>query len=187
MRVIIGGIPGVGKTTVLDELVKEGFRVENYGDAMLKEAISMDYAKNRDELRKLPIEKQKEIQKLAAEKLSRFKDVIIDTHFSINTNGGYLPGLPVAVLDALKPDLFISVEADPLEVFERRKNDPRRNRDRDSLERIRAHMEANRSYGITYSAMTGSPLLVVMNENGRVKEASEKIILAIKPHDGGLK
>ncbi|MCL5874004.1 MAG: adenylate kinase [Candidatus Thermoplasmatota archaeon] len=187
MRVVIGGIPGVGKTTVLDEIVKEGFRVENYGDAMLKEAISMDYAKNRDELRKLPVERQKEIQMLAAEKLARFKDVIIDTHFSINTHGGYLPGLPVAVLNVLQPDLFVSVEADPLEVFERRKNDPRRNRDRDSLERIRAHLEANRSYGITYSAMTGSPLLVVMNENGKVKEASVKIIQAIKPHDGGVK
>lgn len=184
MRVIIGGISGVGKTTVMDELVKEGFRVENYGDAMLKEAISKGYARNRDELRKLPIDKQKEIQKLAAERLAQFKEVIIDTHFSISTTGGYLPGLPVHVLDELHPDLLISVEADPLEIFERRKNDPRRNRDRDSLERIRSHLEANRNYGITYSAMTGSPLLVVMNENGKVKEASARIVSVIKLHDG---
>lgn len=185
MKVIIGGIPGVGKTTVLDELVKEGFRVENYGDAMLKEAIAKDYAKNRDELRKLPIEKQKEIQKKAAERLSQFNEVIIDTHFSVNTKGGYLPGLPVSVLESIRPDLLISIEADPLEVFERRKNDPRRNRDKDSLERIRAHLEANRSYGITYSAMTGSPLLVVMNENGRAKEASARIISVLRPDNGG--
>jgi adenylate kinase len=184
MRVIIGGISGVGKTTVMDELVKAGFRVENYGDAMLKEAISKDYAKNRDELRRLPVDKQKEIQKLAAERLAQFNDVIIDTHFSINTNCGYLPGLPVHVLKELHPDLLISVEADPLEVFERRKNDPRRNRDRDSLERIRSHLEANRNYGITYSAMTGSPLLVVMNENGKVKEASARIVSVIKLHNG---
>ncbi|MCL4447251.1 MAG: adenylate kinase [Thermoplasmatales archaeon] len=186
MKVIIGGIPGVGKTTVLDELLKEGFRVENYGDAMLKEAIARDYAKNRDELRKLPVERQKEIQRIAAEKLAQLGEVIIDTHFSISTKGGYLPGLPLKVLDVLLPDLFISIEADPLEIFERRKNDPRRNRDRDSLERIRAHLEANRNYGITYSAMTGSPLLVVMNENGKVKEASAKIISVIKPIDGGV-
>ncbi|MCL4412606.1 MAG: adenylate kinase [Candidatus Thermoplasmatota archaeon] len=185
MKVIIGGIPGVGKTTVLEELLKDGFRVENYGDAMLKEAIARDYAKSRDELRKLPVVKQQEIQALAAEKLAQFKDVIIDTHFSVNTKGGYLPGLPVNVLDTLHPDLFISIEADPLEIFERRKNDPRRNRDKDSLERIRSHMEANREYGITYSAMTGSPLLVVMNENGKVKEASLKIISVIRPNDEG--
>ncbi len=185
MKVIIGGIPGVGKTTVLDELVREGFRVENYGDAMLKEAVAKDYAKNRDELRKLPIEKQKEIQMKAAERLSQINEVIIDTHFSVNTRGGYLPGLPVSVLESIHPDLLISIEADPLEVFERRKNDPRRNRDKDSLERIRAHLEANRSYGITYSAMTGSPLLVVMNENGRAKEASARIISVLRPDHGG--
>lgn len=181
---MIGGIPGVGKTTVLDELVREGFRVENYGDAMLKEALSKGYVKSRDELRKLPVERQKEIQKLAADRLSRSGDVIIDTHFSVTTKGGYLPGLPMKVLDVLQPDLFISIEADPLEIFERRKNDTRRNRDRDSLERIRAHLEANRNYGITYSAMTGSPLLVVMNENGKVKETSARIISVIRPHDG---
>ncbi|MCL5407895.1 MAG: adenylate kinase [Candidatus Thermoplasmatota archaeon] len=185
MRVIIGGIPGVGKTTVLDELVREGYRVENYGDVMLKEAISREYAKNRDELRKLPVEEQKEIQKIAAEKLSQFDDVIIDTHFSVSTKDGYLPGLPIPVLNVLHPDLLISMEADPLDIFERRKNDPMRNRDKDSLERIRAHLEANRSYGITYSAMTGSPLLVVMNENGKAKEASEKIASVVRQCNGG--
>lgn len=187
MKVIIGGIPGVGKTTVLDELAKEGFRVENYGDAMLKEAVSKGYVKSRDELRKLPVDKQKEIQKIAAEKLSQLDKVIVDTHFSVNTKGGYLPGLPVGVLDALNPDLLIAIEADPLEIFERRKNDPRRNRDRDSLERIRAHLEANRGYGITYSAITGSPLLVVMNENGKFKEAAERIASVIKPSDGSVR
>ncbi len=187
MRVIIGGIPGVGKTTVLDVLVKEGFRVENYGDAMLKEAVARNYARNRDELRKLPLEKQKEIQKAAAEKLAQMGDVIIDTHFSVSTKKGYLPGLPVNVLEALKPDLFISIEADPLEIFERRKNDPSRNRDKDSLERIRTHLDANRSYGITYSAMTGSPLLIVMNENGKVREASERIVSVLRPEDGSDK
>jgi adenylate kinase len=185
VKVIIGGIPGVGKTTVLNELAKEGFRIENYGDAMLKEAVARNYAKNRDELRRLPVDKQKEIQRIAAERLSELGDVIIDTHFSISTGGGYLPGLPPHVLNVLNPDLFVSIEADPLEIFERRKNDANRNRDRDSLERIRAHLEANRSYGITYSAITGSPFLVVMNENKRAAEASAKIASVIKTQNGG--
>jgi adenylate kinase len=184
VKVIIGGIPGVGKTTVLNELAKEGFRIENYGDAMLKEAVARNYAKNRDELRRLPVDKQKEIQRIAAERLSELGDVIIDTHFSISTGGGYLPGLPPHVLNVLNPDLFVSIEADPLEIFERRKNDANRNRDRDSLERIRAHLEVNRSYGITYSAITGSPFLVVMNENKRAAEASAKIASVIKTQNG---
>lgn len=187
MKVIIGGIPGVGKTTVLDVLAKNGVSVENYGDVMLNEAVTRGYVKSRDELRKLPVEKQKEVQRVAAERLSQIQDLIIDTHFCISTNGGYLPGLPIHILDTLNPDLLISLEADPLEIFERRKNDTKRNRDRDSLEKIRGHLEANRSYGITYSAITGSPLLVVMNEDGKASEASAKIASVLDSKDGGSK
>jgi adenylate kinase len=184
MRVIIGGIPGVGKTTVLNALTSKGFRVENYGDSMLRVAVSLNYAANRDELRKLPLWKQKEVQKLAAESLSKFESVIVDTHFCVQTDGGYLPGLPPYVLEILKPDLFISIEADPLEIFERRKKDTNRRRDNDSLEKIRQHMEVNRGYGINYSAMTGSPFLIVMNENDRVTEATLKIEAVLKPSTG---
>lgn len=176
MRIIIGGIPGVGKTTVLNVLITSNIVVENYGDVMLKEAIRLNYAKNRDDLRKLPIEVQKDIQRKASEYLARLNEVVIDTHFSIQTPKGFLPGLPPDVLGILKPDLFIAIEADPLEIFERRKNDSQRNRDDDSLDKIRRHMEVNRSYGIAYSAMTGSPFLIVMNENGKHNEAAQQIM-----------
>jgi adenylate kinase len=179
MKVIIGGIPGVGKTTVLNVLIKSGILVENYGDVMLKEAVRMNYVKNRDDLRRLPIDIQKNIQKKASEYLSGLSSIVIDTHFSIQTPGGFLPGLPPDVLQILKPDLFISIEADPLEVFERRKNDQQRNRDDDSLDKIRRHMEVNRAYGISYSAMTGSPIMIVMNENGKHEEAAHQIIRVI--------
>ena len=42
----------------------------------LPTAIVRDYAKSRDELRKLPVVKQKEIQTLAAEKLAQFKEIL---------------------------------------------------------------------------------------------------------------
>jgi len=64
-------------------------------------------------------------------------------------------------------------------VFERRKNDQQRNRDDDSLDKIRRHMEVNRAYGISYSAMTGSPMMIVMNENGKHEEAANQIIRVI--------
>jgi adenylate kinase len=179
MKVIIGGIPGVGKTTVLNELIKRGLIVENYGDVMLKEAMELKFVSTRDELRKLPIETQKNIQRKAAQYLSSLKEVIVDTHFSIQTSKGFLPGLPPYVLQILNPDLFVSIEADPLEVFERRKKDQGRKRDEDSLDKIRRHLDINRAFGISYSAMTGSPIMVVLNENGRHEEASLEIIKAM--------
>lgn len=168
-------MPGVGKTTVLNTLISKGFHVENYGNVMLEEALRMKYVNNRDELRDLPIDEQKSVQRVAAERLSKLSDVIVDTHFSIQTKEGYLPGLPPHVLEVMNADLFISLEADPLEVFERRKKDFERKRDKDPLEKIRKHLELNRAYGVAYSAATGSPLLIVMNENEKVDQASKDI------------
>lgn len=160
---------------MLDGLVKEGFRVENYGDIMLKEAKRKKYVKDRDEMRKLPVEKQKEIQKLAARYLSTIKSVIIDTHFSIATECGYLPGLPAHILKELKPDLLISIEADPAKVFERRKKDAGRNRDNDTIDSIRMHTEINRNYAVSYSSSAGCPFMIVMNEEGKADEAAKNI------------
>ncbi len=175
MRVIIGGIPGVGKTTILTELSKDGFRVENYGDIMLSIAAKKGYAKSRDDMRKMPVEQQLEVQKEAAQYFSNYKDIIIDTHFSIKTPNGYLPGLPPHVLKAINPDLLISIEADPLEIFERRKKDAGRRRDEESQSQIRTHLEVNRSFGVSYAASLGIPILIIENENNRSAEAASRI------------
>ncbi len=180
MRVIIGGIPGVGKTTVLNELTRAGFRVENYGDVMLKIATEKGYAKSRDEMRKLPIDIQTEIQTDAAMYFSQLKDVIIDTHFSIKTPSGYLPGLPPHVLKAINPELLVSIEADPLEIFERRKKDVQRHRDEESQSEIRMHLEVNRMFGIAYASSMGIPFMVVSNENNKSAEAANKIMEVLK-------
>ncbi len=63
--IIAMGVPGAGKTTVLKGL-KGDYKVVNYGDLML-EIEKKEYGiKDRDEMRLLPIEKQKHAQKLVA-------------------------------------------------------------------------------------------------------------------------
>ena len=58
---IIVGLPGVGKSTVLnlakDILINKGYHVEvvNFGDYMFKYVVSQGLAKSRDEIRKLPL------------------------------------------------------------------------------------------------------------------------------------
>jgi len=58
MSGIIGGIPGVGKTTVLDQISKF-IRVVNFGTVMLE----LSGLGDRDMLRTLPLERQTELQK----------------------------------------------------------------------------------------------------------------------------
>ena len=74
-KVVIVGIPGVGKTSLLTKLVEHitlqsrTVSVRSFGTVMLDEAMK-NGVKDRDELRKLPIKKQQELQKMAAEDIS---------------------------------------------------------------------------------------------------------------------
>ncbi|MEM0232385.1 MAG: adenylate kinase, partial [Candidatus Methanomethyliaceae archaeon] len=118
--IIVTGIPGVGKTTVLNsamEFCKE-FGVDvnyiNYGDLMFEEALSKNLVNNRDEIRKLPIRIQTSLQLSAANRINEIakeKNVILDTHMFIKTNNGYMAGIPAWVAEILMPDSIVIIEA----------------------------------------------------------------------------
>ena len=72
MIVVVTGVPGVGKTTVLSEFLKlkPKFELKNFADSMLEEAIKKGILKGKkedlhDSIRKLPPETQLKLQKAA--------------------------------------------------------------------------------------------------------------------------
>ena len=90
---------------------------------MTEIAIEEGIVDDRDALRKLPADTQKEIQRKAAIRIkekSETENVIVDTHCTINTPAGFLPGLPKWVLEGLNPDTFVMIEANPDEILYRR-------------------------------------------------------------------
>ncbi len=166
--IIVMGLPGAGKTTVLKG-VKSDYRILNYGDLMFEIEKEKYGIKDRDEMRKLPVEKQKEVQKLVAEKLSKEEGkVILDTHCSVNTPGGYYPGLPFEFLKVLKVDALVLITADPKEIEQRRTRDPSRKRDIDD---VALHDLMNKAFLAAYSAFTGAPAVVIMNRQGKLEDA----------------
>lgn len=61
--VVLTGIPGSGSTTVLESTLKKVDYIHlNYGDVMTEIAIENSIVKDRDELRKLSPETQKEFK-----------------------------------------------------------------------------------------------------------------------------
>ena len=74
-KIILVGIPGVGKTTLLTTMVeilkdhKKNVVVINYGSLMFDVAKENGLT-DRDQLRKLSVSEQQRLQKLAAEKIS---------------------------------------------------------------------------------------------------------------------
>ena len=105
--IVLTGIPGSGSTTVLNKALEQvDYLHLNYGDIMTEIAIEEGIVDDRDALRKLPADTQKEIQRKAAIRIkekSETENVIVDTHCTINTPAGFLPGLPKWVLEGLNP------------------------------------------------------------------------------------
>jgi len=171
-RIVITGVPGVGKTTVvngaLEKLREEGISYQsiNFGTFMFEVASAQKIVSDRDGMRKLPGQVQKEIQRRAAQALAKIEgNVIIDTHCTVKTPKGFLAGLPEWVLRELMPDMVILVETDEDQILSRRLNDPTRTRDTDTSREIALHQEYNRAMAAAYSMMSGCTVKIVKNQD----------------------
>lgn len=179
MKIIVTGVPGVGKSTIMNGVSeKSNYKVMNFGDVMFEKAKELG-VKNRDEIRKLPIEKQRELQRMAGEYLGKLDNIIIDTHMSIKTPSGFLPGLPEWVLREIKPSMLVLIEADPVQIDSRRKKDESRYRDPDGPAGIELHQMMNRYFATACSVLTGATVVILKNEEGKVNEAIDHLLKMI--------
>ncbi|RBQ23238.1 adenylate kinase [Candidatus Methanobinarius endosymbioticus] len=182
--IVLTGIPGSGSTTVLERTLNEvNYLHLNYGDVMTEIAIEKGIASDRDELRKLSPETQKEIQKEAAAKIkknSENENVIVDTHCTIATPLGFLPGLPQWVLEELKPDTFVLIEANPDEIMLRRISDETRTRDLEMYRDINLHQEMNRSASMACATLTGATVKILENHDGQLDSIVDQLVQTIK-------
>ncbi|MEM4366616.1 MAG: adenylate kinase [Candidatus Anstonellales archaeon] len=179
--IVITGLPGAGKTTVLNLLKEKGYFVVNFGDLMYEMALKDKLVSNRDEMRKkLSARQTRELQIKVARKLSKLKPAILDTHATVRTPEGYFPGLPLHVLRLLKVKAFVLITAKPEEILLRRKEDPTRKRDDDTLEDIEEQDTINKAFIASYSAYKGVPAMLVRNEQGKQAKAAEVIERLLK-------
>jgi len=184
LRVVVVGIPGVGKTTVVERAAStwRGAKLITFGTVMLQEGTRLKWIKHRDELRKLPVERQRRLQRMAAQKISKMKEDIlfIDTHLFVRTPEGFWPGLPFDVVTALKPTHLVLVEAGSPEVLSRRTRDPTRYRDAVTIEDLDAELLLARSFLTTASSESGAPMMILRNEEGKVKETVQRLIEVLR-------
>jgi len=185
-KIVLVGIPGVGKTSLLSKIVdilkNKNIQVNviSYGTLMF-DVAKENGLQDRDGLRKLPISEQQNLQKIAAEKIATQSEeiVIIDTHAFITSTEGYYPGLPEHVLKIIKPSNFISVAAKPEEIYNRRMKDETRNRDNITLINIRKELEYQTGMISACAVITGTPVRHILNDEGKIDEAADKIIAAL--------
>jgi len=180
LRVVVVGVPGVGKSTVVEAAASawKGSRLVTFGTVMLEEGLRLKWIRHRDQLRKMRVEEQTKLQRIAARKISAMKESVlfVDTHLFIRTPEGFWPGLPFHVVTALKPTHLVLIEADSEVVISRRTRDPKRYRDTLNKEELESELLLARSFLTTASSIIGAPMMILRNEEGRVEETVQRLI-----------
>lgn len=185
MIYVVFGVPGVGKSAVIDKVIeKTGIKRVNWGDLTEEFLVKTGKVKSRDEMRKLSLKEQAPVQKEVAEKITKMaeelekdgKDLLIETHAAIKIPQGYWPGLNFDVFQHIKPDIFIVIETSAKNIFSRRQNDPTRERKDDiTLEAVEEHLRITREMAATYAVLTAGTAFFVENKEGDVDYAVGKI------------
>ncbi len=181
-KVIITGVPGVGKTTVVNEALKrlgeEGIEYQsiNFGTFMFDVAVKENIVKDRDQMRTLDRAVQKKLQQSAAKAIAKLKgNILIDTHASVKTPKGYLAGLPEWVLREIMPDIIVLVETDNDQILMRRMTDETRSRDKEGAKAIKEHQQFNRSIAAAYAMLTGCTIKIVTNADFLLDRAGQEL------------
>ena len=186
-KVIIVGIPGVGKSTIISNattaLQNMGTSVTTvvFGSVMFEEAKKLGIT-HRDQMRKLSIDVQQKLQNKAADLISGRREsvVVVDTHLFIKTSSGYYPGLPMNLILKLNPDRLILVSAKSEEIFRRRKDDNTRTRDMISDDEIKRDIEVSLSMISSLSILTGAPFEIIHNNDNMIDSATAQMVELLK-------
>jgi adenylate kinase len=186
-KVIITGVPGVGKTTVVNEALKklkeEGVEYQpiNFGSFMFEVAKSEGIVQDRDQMRTLDRTVQKRLQQLAAQAIAKTPgNLLIDTHASVKTPKGYLAGLPEWVLREIMPDTIVLVETDDDQILMRRLSDETRTRDKEGSRSISEHQQFNRSIAAAYAMVTGCTIKIIINPDFLLEQASQNLVETLR-------
>jgi len=185
--VIIVGVPGVGKSTIISNatatLNKKGTTLNTvvFGTVMFEEAKKLGI-NDRDQIRKQTIDVQQRLQNMTADHISSLSDsiVIVDTHLFIKTQSGYYPGLPMSLILKLNPQRLILITANSEEILNRRKNDSTRTRDLISDDEIKRDIEVSLSMISSLSIMTGAPFEIIYNHDNMIDSATSLLVELLK-------
>ncbi len=186
--IIVAGVPGAGKSTVLLEAWKRveqelNYQIVSFGSEMLELCKEAGLVANRDEMRNLGADIQEEMQWRATKRIAeRPENILLDTHCTIKTgSGSYLPGFTPRMLERMSPRAIILVDAHEAEIRGRRRLDKNRPlRTIESAEDILEHKLINRAYAAAFSARSGCLLRILQNNTGDFERAVEEFVSTLR-------
>jgi adenylate kinase len=182
--VIVIGIPGAGKSTIIDRITDaDKYSFVNIGDMMISIGTKKGRLNNRDQMRYQSNEERTELIKEVFKEIATMKgNVIIDTHASIGAHGRYMPGLPADVLSIIKDSVkaLVCIDAPTENIIIRRERDTTRRREAETVEEIEMQKMINMAALSAISQSYNIPLFVLINEENRQDESVRKFKECIK-------
>jgi adenylate kinase len=174
-RAIVVGVPGVGKTSLCQAISYElGYHYINYGELMLEIANKDNLALTLEDMLQLEPKLQFHIWKSAALSVQNLENVLIDLHGVDLTRDGYLISLPFEIIP---PEIIIIIEASYDEIIRRRTSDISKNRVLEEYKTINEHMSLLKYSMATITAILGSNLVILKNDDFHTCLEHLKVIL----------
>ncbi len=186
--IIVAGVPGAGKSTVLLEAWKQvekelNYSIISFGTEMLNLCKESGLVSDRDEMRNLGADAQEEMQWRTTKRIvERPENILLDTHCTIKTgSGSYLPGFTPRMLERMSPKAIILVDAHEAEIRGRRRLDKSRPlRTIESNDDILEHKVINRAYAAAFSARSSCLLRIIQNNTGEFERAVEEFVSTLR-------
>lgn len=185
--VIVVGLTGVGKTTLIDRLEQQINRPLNrlsHGSLLLEEGKERDIVHDRDNITELSMDEYDDLQSFTAGRISRKVHeeqaqenslYVLDTHATLHTPYGYRPGLTHSDVEKIDPCQFIFIQAEPQEIRTRREQDESRNRDKIPINQLAEQQDIALQMASSMSVETRAPLQIINNPDGQLDSAVQKL------------
>ena len=180
---LVSGVTGVGLSSVCQtarRTLGDGYKLINFGDVMLEQAATGGVVTERGDLATLSQTQTRRLQRRAGEFVAdeaETTNVILSTHLAVETQAGYVQGLPDEVLRDVSPTTFALVEASPETILERRRSGDREVQAA-SERKIAFEQDLNRSAALQYARTQNAPVRFIENE-GSVEEAAGRLVDAL--------
>lgn len=180
-KILITGVPGSGKSTLISEFLKlqSDYEVINFGDTML--AFNKDISSRDDLRRKVSNKEYRSLQLKAVKEISersKQKNLLIDTHLVLLHPYGYTSGMPREALEKLNPDMVVIVEARANDILKRRSIDSR-DRDKETKYQIDLHQQLNRAMAMSIAMFTNCAVKIIYSPQGKAIQAAKEMQNAI--------